>query len=271
MMMFGSVMLQTKPETNFLGLIRRNILQIENKLMRFRHPYTAELDQAWRTYVALSNIDYTTLTTDQKAELQAAYTIVVAALYEPWDVDSHGSVTHTRILNTITPQVIGAKNKDFDWMKFIAFPPNVKWNVLYPYPNQNYWSPTWLGNTQIANLKDRTIGSFVNYPNQRTKIAPDSNIQIQFPPSRVGPVGQSRAAISQFRFVGFPPFEGFSETYPPPNQNYWTTFGNTQIVNLQHIILSDLIESPETKHSNICVDSDISINVPEPFRRLVTW
>lgn len=266
MMMFGSVVLESKPETNFLGIIRENILQIENKLVRFHTLYTAELDQAWRTYVTYTNLPYTysTLTVGQKAELQAAYALIEAALYEPWEVNDTGRVIYTRQLNTIIPKVIGSKNKDFDWMKFIAFPPNVKWDVLYPYPNQNYWSPTGPGNTQIANLKNRTIGSFVNFPDQRTKISPDANIQIQSALSStlVGPIGQSRASISQFRFVGFPPFDGFGETYPPPNEDYWSQFGNTQIGNLQNIVLSDLIVSPETKHSNLCVDSDVAIYTP---------
>lgn len=216
MIMFGTVVLESEPETNFLGIIRRSIIELDT--------FTLNL------------------------KLQAI----------------EQQIYHTMNLNTIDPSVIGEKNKDFDWMKFIAFPPNVDWDVVYPYPNENYWSPTGPGNTQIANLMNRTIGSFVNFPNQRTKISPDANIQIQsgLTSSLVGPVGQSRAAISQFRFVGFPPFEGFDESYPVPNQNYWSSkFGNTQIHDLKDIVLSDLIVSPDTVHSNFCVDSDFTIYV----------
>jgi hypothetical protein len=221
--MFGSVVLYSKPQTNFLEVIRQNIIELDALII------------------------------DTKLKV-----------FEE-------RIFHTMHFNTIDPPVIGMKNKDFDSMKFIAFPPNVEWDTLYPYPNENYWTPTGPGNTQIQNLMNRTIGSFVNFPDQRTKISPDANIQIQnnYSYSLVGPVGQSRAAISQFRFVGFPPFEGFDESYPNPNENYWSTgFGNTQIANLKDIVLSDLIVSPETKHSNICVDSDFTIYVPGTIPRI---
>jgi len=223
MMMFGSVMLYSKPDTNFLEILRQNILEFDALII------------------------------DTKLKV-----------FEE-------RIYHTMHLNTIDPAVVGMKNKDFDWMKFIAFPPNVEWDTLYPYPNENYWTPTGPGNTQIANLMNRTIGSFVNFPDQRTKISPDANIQIQNSNSYslVGPIGQSRAAISQFRFVGFPPFEGFDESYPSPNDNYWSTsFGNTQIGSIKDIVLFDLIVAPDTKHSNICVDSDFTIYVPGTIPRI---
>jgi hypothetical protein len=164
-------------------------------------------------------------------------------------------IFHTTHLNTITPQVIGATNKDFDLMKFRVFPPDTFWTTVYPPPNQDYWGPNASGNTQIANLKDRTIGSFVNFPDQRMKIAADTEIKIQNNESVsvVGPVGQSRGTISQFRFVGFPDYNLETEG---------DSFGNTQIHNIKDIVIKDLVVDPDKRKSNICVDGEIDIFLP---------
>jgi hypothetical protein len=87
------------------------------------------------------------------------------------------------------------------------------------------------------------------------KIAADTEIKIQNAQSVsvVGPVGQSRGTISQFRFVGFP-------DYNLPEEG--NSFGNTQIANLKDIVLSDLIIDPDKHKSNICVDGEVEIFLP---------
>jgi hypothetical protein len=164
-------------------------------------------------------------------------------------------------LSTIDPQVIGSRNKDLDAIKFTAFPPNVSFNIQYPFPNTSYWAVGATGNTQIGQFQNIPIGNIISNPNRRNKIAPDSYIRIDNTSTyaKVGPIGPSRATISKFRFVGFPPFEGFSETYPAPNSSYWTSFGNTQLSSFANILLSDVIVAPDTKRSNFCVDSDMTV------------
>ena len=221
--MFGSVLLKSKPKTNFLEILRHTILELDVK--KFQMKIKAHENQIY----------------------------------------------HTMHLNTINPAVLGAKNKDFDAEKFRVFPPDSLWTGTYPPPNQNYWSVWGPGNTQINNYKDRKIEFWVNNPNRRSKIAADSEIKIEsnsLSVTKVGPIGPTRAVISQFRFVGFPPFQGFDETYPPPNSSYWSTFGNTQIQNIKNIVLSELIVSPEMRRSNICVDGDVTISIPGTIPRI---
>ena len=221
--MFGTVLIKSEPETNFLGIIKQYIIELEAKL------FDLGMDE---NHVTILDI------------------------------------------NTITPQVLGARNKDLDWMKFWAFPPNTSWNIQYSFPNQNYWTATGPGNTQLNNVKDITLGSIINYPDRRTKMNADSYIRIDNGETvtRVGVVGQSRAAIAQFKFDGFPPFQNFGESYPAPNQFYWNpyhetifmgestaAFGNTQLSVFKDMVLSEVIVKPETIHSNICVDSDFAI------------
>jgi hypothetical protein len=160
--------------------------------------------------------------------------------------------------------VIGTRNKTLDSLKFIGFPPNVGFTLQYPFPNQNYWTPNGPGNTQINNFKDVVIGTIINNPEHRTKINIDSYIKIDNARSfsKVGPVLQNRRILERSKFVGFPPYEGFSLTYPAPNVGYFGDRfgpGNTQIITFQNIVLSDVIVSPETKRSNICADSTIGI------------
>jgi hypothetical protein len=207
MKMFGSVLLKTNLNPNFLETIQHYTIQFEAKL----------LDTKLKVF-------------EEK-------------------------IFHTLHLNTIDSKVVGATNKDFDLMKFRVFPPDSFWTTTYPAPNQNYWAPGATGNTQIKNLKDRTIGSFVNFPDQRMKIAADTEIKIENASSVsvVGPVGQTRAAISQFRFLGFP-------DYNLPTEG--NSFGNTQIENLKDIVLTELIVTPDVRHSNICVDGEIEVFLP---------
>ena len=131
--MFGSVLLKSKPETNFLRLLRENILQLESKFFSFA-------------------LDLKTNESD---------------------------VSHT-ILELVSDDglVLGTTNYTLDAKKFLVFPPDIIWSSVYPDPNALYWA-FGLGNTQINHFKDRTIGSFVNFPNQRTNIAYDTDIQIE--------------------------------------------------------------------------------------------
>ena len=62
------------------------------------------------------------------------------------------------------------------------------------------------------------------------------------------------------RFKGFPPYEGFYQPYPAPNDQYWAGgYGNTQIATFKDMAISEVIVNPKQKHSNITVDSDIQI------------
>ena len=157
--------------------------------------------------------------------------------------------------------VIGAKNKDLDGFKFVVFPPGSNFNLLYPYPNQNYWTTPGLGNTQISNFKDIIIGSIVNNPGRRTKIAFDSYINIDSSDltTFVGCVGPNMRTLERAKFFGFPPYPDFPVVYPSPNQNYWNGPGNTQIKDIKNIQLIDVITTPEQNRSNFCVDSDIQM------------
>lgn len=185
------------------------------------------------------------------------------------DLDVHPET----VIQTVTQEtgtieyrtVVGTKNKDVDGFKFRAFPPNVRFNLIYPFPNQDYWSPTGPGNTQINNFKDMVIGDLINFPERRTKINPDAYIVVNNADSltRVGPVGQSRASLAYFRFKGFPPFEGFYNPFPPPNSDYWDGvlggFGNTQLESFKDMVISEVIETPKHKHSNFCIDGTFNI------------
>ena len=218
MKMFGTVLLKSKPDTNFLEIVKQ-------------------------------------------------YTLDIGAKF--FDLDLDVSNTTTLEINTITPQVVGTRWKDFDSWKFTAFPPNVNFNLIYPFPNQNYWTTNGPGNTQIANLKDIVIGDIINFPDRRTKINADAYVVITNGNSltKVGPVGQSRFAITQSRFTGFPPYEGFNQVYPYPNNLYWVGplggVGNTQIKDLANIVLSQLIQNPHDFHSNICIDSTITVSTDQ--------
>lgn len=181
--------------------------------------------------------------------------------------DTRLKVYDTEVItfNTLTPQVIGARNEDLDAMKFWAFPPNYSFNQIYPFPNQNYWTTNGPGNTQINNVKDVVIGTIINFPSQRTKINADAYVTIINGDSliEVGVIGQSLGTIANFKFTGFPPTEGYGITYPPPNNDYWFGslggFGNTQISTFQNIVIGDVITDPRTVRSNICVDSALAI------------
>jgi len=145
-------------------------------------------------------------------------------------------------LDTMDPPVIGFKNKDFDAFKCIGFPPNSTFNTIFPFPNQNYWTPDGPGNTQLQNLAHLVLGDIINYPNRRTKMNLDAIVKIENAASYslVGPVGPSRGTLSQFFFTGFDD-------------------GNTQIANLSNITLDQLINSPQNIHSNFVPDADITI------------
>ena len=211
--MFGTVLIKSKPETNFFKLVTQYTLQIGTKFF--------SLTPTVSSTTAIS-------------------------------------------VNTITPQVIGARNESLDRMKF-TFPPNVNFNLKYAFPNQNYWSPDGPGNTQINTVKDIVIGDIISYPHRRTKINSDAYVVITNGNTitRVGPIGQSRAAIARSRFTGFPPYEGYFNPYPAPNASYWDGplggYGNTQISVFKDIVIGQVIQNSRTFRSNIAVDGTITI------------
>jgi hypothetical protein len=157
--------------------------------------------------------------------------------------------------------VIGATNYNLDQWKFVAFPPNRSFNLVYSYPNQNYWTASGPGNTQISNFADVVIGDIINNPGTRTKIAPDSYITIQTTDLQtlVGVVGPNFGTLEISKFLGFPPYEGFTTVWPAPNENYWNGPGNTQIKDFQNIVIDKVINNPTQNRFNFCVDSDIEM------------
>jgi len=97
-----------------------------------------------------------------------------------YDLDIDVVAEHTIEID-IQNVVIGAKNLDLDRFKFLVFPPCENFNLTYPYPNLNYWTPTGPGNTQINTFANVVIGSIINYPGNRTKICPDAYIIVGAP------------------------------------------------------------------------------------------
>jgi len=185
----------------------------------------------------------------------------------PEKISTSSSAPHLTFANS-TAHVIGRQNKDLDRFKFTDYPPNAHFSLQYPFPNQEYWATNAPGNTQISHFADMQIGTIVNNPNRRTKIAPDAYLKIDNARaySRVGPVGQNRRTIARSRFTGFPPYQDFGTIYPSPNQDYFgDPFGpgNSVIGAFQDIIISEVITSPETKHSNFTVDADITVHTDD--------
>jgi hypothetical protein len=196
-------------------------------------------------------------------ELVRVFTLLIGVKF--FDLSLEVDNTFTLQFNTLTPCVVGARNKDLDAMKFYAFPPNYTFNRIYPFPNQNYWSTNGPGNTQISNFQNVVIGSIINFPERRTKINADAYVVITNGNSltEVGVLGPNLGTLSQFRFIGFPPYEGFNETYPSPNQNYWAGslggYGNTQLSMFANLVIGDVLTDPRSIRSNICIDSSLLI------------
>lgn len=128
---------------------------------------------------------------------------------------------HNTLVLLSDNNTLGTRNEDLELQMFTAFPPDVQWNSIYPYPNENYFS---FGNTQlgsftyqtvvlrslqnqfgtasissnnpssdVTNLSNapstivigqqvvtlpRTLGSFIDFADQRTTINPDTIINI---------------------------------------------------------------------------------------------
>ena len=162
------------------------------------------------------------------------------------------------------PVIIGATNIDLDNWKFLEYPPCGDFSLVYPYPNQNYWTANGPGNTQISNFADIMIGTIINNPGTRTKIAMDSYTVMESVSSNgfttvVGVVGQNLGMLDHSKFYDFPPYPGDPVMYPSPNQNYWNGPGNTQIKDFQNVIIGDVMIDSDTYRTNFCVDSDITM------------
>lgn len=146
--------------------------------------------------------------------------------------------------------------------KFRLFHPNENFNIQYPPPNDQYYRGSVTANTQIAHFQNRTIYDFINFPKRRFTLAGDSLIKIDNTTgvSRAGVVGVSMRAVERAKFYGFPPYEGFSQTYPSPNEAYWAAnVANTQLSAFQNIRIDRAAVSPQHQRNNIVGDSYVNI------------
>ena len=146
--------------------------------------------------------------------------------------------------------------------KFRLFYPNENFNVQFPPPNEMYWRGDVTANTQIAHFQNRTIYDFVNFPKRRFTLAGDSFIKIDNTQGvgRAGIVGVSMRAIERAKFYGFPPFDGFNQVYPSPNEQYWATnVANTQLSAFQNVQIERAAASPQKRRNNIVGDAYINI------------
>ena len=146
--------------------------------------------------------------------------------------------------------------------KFRLLQPNATFNTQYPPPNETYYRGSVTANTQILHWADRQINDFVAYPQRRFNLAPDSIIKINNSAtvSRAGVVGVSMRAIERAKFKGFPPYSGFPQSYPSPNELYWAAnIANTQLSAFQNIPIERAAVAPQNKRNNIVGDAWINI------------
>lgn len=171
---------------------------------------------------------------------------------------------HMLIKWTTHAGVIGNTYGRFDSeRKFRLYHPNVDFNLQYPPPNDQYYRGVAQANTQIAHFIDRPISDFINFPNRRLTLAGDSFIRVDNTEStsRAGVVGVSMRALERAKFFGMPPFDGFNQTYPSPNEAYWAAnFANTQIGGFQNVVIQRAAVTPQRMRNNVVGDSFITIS-----------
>lgn len=147
--------------------------------------------------------------------------------------------------------------------KFRLIHPNDNFNLQYPPPNEMFYRGSVTANTQIAHFQNRPINDFINFPKRRFTLAGDSLIKIDNTSgvSVAGVVGVSMRAIERAKFFGFPPYDGFNQTYPTPNEQYWlANIANTQLSAFQNVTIQTAAASPQRNRNNIVGDAYINIS-----------
>lgn len=144
--------------------------------------------------------------------------------------------------------------------KFRLFYPNDNFSTQYPPPNTDYWQ-TGLANTQVNHFAGKTIDDMTRHPEKRFNLAGDSLVLIDNTQtvSRAGVVGASLRSLERNKFK-YPPYEGFDQTYPPPNQLYWeTNRANTTLGAFTGISVLQATVAPWSTRFNVVGDSYITI------------
>lgn len=82
------------------------------------------------------------------------------------------------------------------------------------------------------------------------------------PDESYGFLGPSLRSLERQKFNYLPSdlFPDENGNFPPPNENYWLAYGNTQIKDIEHFTLGDVIERPYTK-INLCADPYLAIRM----------